>query len=237
MSCAARDCRACATAIVRPGSPSAMSGSVRRAGPHGRQEARPDPRRRWPPLPRPGSRHAAGRPRLRLRPSGRRRHEPGGLRRCLRRRARPDLCPVPARRRRVLRATRRADRADDDRQRQELHRVAGLPGRAGRSLDIRHKRTKPYRPQTNGKSERFNRTMLDEWAYARPYETNDERLAALDPSVIRTTITDPIPRWEGSLRWRSLSTTPAPRHRFGGWAADRRPRCAGSTRSAPCRRE
>ena len=36
----------------------------------------------------------------------------------------------------------------------------------------RHKRTRPHRPQTNGKSERFNRTMLDEWAYARPYETN-----------------------------------------------------------------
>ena len=50
-------------------------------------------------------------------------------------------------------------------------------------LDIRHKRTLPFRPQTNGKSERLNRTMLDEWAYARPYETNDERLAALGPWV------------------------------------------------------
>jgi transposase InsO family protein len=46
-------------------------------------------------------------------------------------------------------------------------------------LGARHKRTPPFRPQTNGKSERFNRTLLDEWAYARPYTTNEERLAAL----------------------------------------------------------
>ncbi|MGC9411197.1 IS481 family transposase [Streptomyces sp. DZ1-3] len=41
------------------------------------------------------------------------------------------------------------------------------------------KLTRAYRPQTNGKVERFNRTPLDEWAYLRPYTSNTERTAAL----------------------------------------------------------
>ncbi|MFI7387489.1 IS481 family transposase [Streptomyces sp. NPDC049813] len=41
------------------------------------------------------------------------------------------------------------------------------------------KLTRAYRPQTNGKVERFNRTLADEWAYLRPYTSNDERTAAL----------------------------------------------------------
>lgn len=46
-------------------------------------------------------------------------------------------------------------------------------------LGIRHKRTRPYRPQTNGKAERLIQTLLREWAYARPYATNRERAEML----------------------------------------------------------
>jgi transposase InsO family protein len=48
-------------------------------------------------------------------------------------------------------------------------------------LGAKHKRTKPYTPRTNGKAERFIQTMLRLWAYARPYNTSDERAAVLDP--------------------------------------------------------
>lgn len=51
--------------------------------------------------------------------------------------------------------------------------------RATASIAATHKRTRPYRPQTNGKAERFIKTLLAEWAYGRPYRTNDERLEAL----------------------------------------------------------
>ena len=50
---------------------------------------------------------------------------------------------------------------------------------ACRGLGIRHIRTRPYRPQTNGKAERFTRTMLAEWAYAAIYGSSPERTAAL----------------------------------------------------------
>jgi transposase InsO family protein len=51
---------------------------------------------------------------------------------------------------------------------------------ACRALGVRHLRTRPYRPQTNGKAERFIRTMLAEWAYGAIYRTSSERSAALD---------------------------------------------------------
>jgi transposase InsO family protein len=43
---------------------------------------------------------------------------------------------------------------------------------------ISHRRTRPYRPQTNGKVERFHRTLTDEWAYAHPYRTDTQRCDA-----------------------------------------------------------
>jgi transposase InsO family protein len=51
---------------------------------------------------------------------------------------------------------------------------------ACRALGLRHLRTRPYRPQTNGKAERFIRTMLSEWAYGAIYRSSRERTAALD---------------------------------------------------------
>jgi transposase InsO family protein len=51
---------------------------------------------------------------------------------------------------------------------------------ACRALCVRHIRTRPYRPQTNGKAERFIRTLLAGWAYGAIYRSSHERTAALD---------------------------------------------------------
>jgi transposase InsO family protein len=51
-------------------------------------------------------------------------------------------------------------------------------------LKARHIRTRPYTPRTNGKAERFIQTMLRLWAYVRPYNSSDERAAALAPWLV-----------------------------------------------------
>ena len=57
--------------------------------------------------------------------------------------------------------------------------VSRLFRKACRMLRLRHLRTRPYTPKTNGKAERFIQTLLREWAYALPYRSSDTRAADL----------------------------------------------------------
>lgn len=59
---------------------------------------------------------------------------------------------------------------------------------ACKALGLRHIRTKPYTPKTNGKAERFIKTALNEWAYARAYQTSDQRA-------------EHLPEWIHSYNW------------------------------------
>ena len=60
-------------------------------------------------------------------------------------------------------------------------------------LGITPKRTRPYRPQTNGKIERFHRTLADGWAFRRLYLSESARRKALPAGCTSTTITGPTP--------------------------------------------
>ena len=68
--------------------------------------------------------------------------------------------------------------------------IAHAYAAALRELGLKHLRTRPYRPRTNGKAERFIQTLLNEWAYARIYGSSNERTAALRLSTSTDTTTD-----------------------------------------------
>ena len=71
-----------------------------------------------------------------------------------------------------------------------------------RELGLRHLRTRPYRPRTNGKAERFIQTLLREWAYGRVYWTSSERTAQLQPWLKHYNYSRP----HGSLRHQAPAT-------------------------------
>ena len=81
---------------------------------------------------------------------------------------------------------------------------------ACRELDIRHPRTRPYRPRTNGKAERLIQTMLQRWAYARAYSSSAERAATLKAWLNHYNFTRP----HGSLSHKPPGSrlTKAPRN-------------------------
>ncbi|WKZ83759.1 MAG: integrase core domain-containing protein [Acidimicrobiia bacterium] len=74
---------------------------------------------------------------------------------------------------------------------------SGLWHRACVATGTTSKRTRPYRPQTNGKIERFHRILLEEWAYTRPWTSETQRAAA-DQGFIRSYNHH---RSHGSLGW------------------------------------
>jgi transposase InsO family protein len=62
----------------------------------------------------------------------------------------------------------------------KAYRIGRASRDAAPSLGIRQVFTRSHRPQTNGKVERFNRTLLEEWAYIRPHTSNQERSQLLE---------------------------------------------------------
>ena len=157
-----------------PEPPNRYERRARRADPHRRQEAGADPRRRRA-------------PRHRQRAQRSQRHAPASARRgwefvhvCVDDATRLAYVEVLADEkattavgflRRALafyRLPRDRRRAGDDRQRL-APTAPPLHALACRALGIRHLRTRPYRPRTNGKAERFIRTLLGGWAYGAIY--------------------------------------------------------------------
>ena len=105
----------------------------------------------------------------------------------------PSPQPVSGRAPGVLRRPRhRGHRRGPDRQRLRLPSAASTtPWATG----TKHRYTRPYRPQTNGKVERFHRTLAREWAYQRSWTANQERSDALPASCTATTTIDPTPHY------------------------------------------
>ena len=70
---------------------------------------------------------------------------------------------------------------------------------------VRHVRTRPYTPRTNGKAERFIQTSLREWAYARPYATSRQRTDAIGPWIENYNLNRPHAGIAGLTPWQRVN--------------------------------
>jgi transposase InsO family protein len=119
-------------------------------------------------------------------------------------------------------------------------------GQACGGLGLRHIRTRPYTPRTNGKAERFIQTSLREWAYARPFATSPERAAALMPWLDHYNTARPhaalahqppasrlgLPAFLGSTDGTVPPSRPASTHDRSAAAAPGAPKATGASRRA-----
>lgn len=79
-------------------------------------------------------------------------------------------------------------------------------------LGAAHRRTRPYRPQTNGKVERFHQTLTREWAYTHPYGSNAERITALDLWLHHYNTNRPHSALEGATPMHTLQNHVCGKH-------------------------
>ena len=93
---------------------------------------------------------------------------------------------------------------------------------AGRS--IKHKRTRPYTPRTNGKAERFIQTSLREWAYAQPFETSADRAQAMLPWLTDYNTSRPHAALDGKPPLSRISSRNAANITTASDTADPKPR-------------
>ena len=98
---------------------------------------------------------------------------------------------------------------------------------------IKHKRTRPYTPRTNGKAERFIQTSLREWAYAQPFQTSADRAAAMLPWIADYNSSRPHSALDGKSPLTRLAASNTQTLATPPDTSDVHPRCVGAAGVKP----